>query len=52
MYLTLVCTENAFDYIIGKTSADDMWTNLKEKFEPEEIDDYLELSQKYSLGER
>ena len=47
MYLTLACSDNAFEYIIGKTSAQEMWMSLKERFEPEEVDDSLELSQRF-----
>ena len=47
MYLTLACTQNAFEYIAGHTSAHAMWSSLKERFEPEEIDDYLDLSQAF-----
>ena len=47
MYLTLACSGLAFEYIIGKSTAFEMYSALKERFEPEEIDDYLELSDRF-----
>ena len=47
MYLTLSCMGNAFEYVIGKSTSYDMYVALEERYEPEEIDDYLELSDKF-----
>lgn len=47
MYLTLTCHGVAFKYIIGKDTAHEMYTSLKDRYEPEDVDDYVELLQKF-----
>lgn len=47
LYLTLACTGTAFEYIVGKKSAKEMYESLKDRYEPEEVDDYLELMDKF-----
>ena len=47
MYLTLACTDVAFEYIIGKNTAHEMYQSLKERFEAEEVVDYVQLLQNF-----
>ena len=48
MYLTLSCQGLAFEQIIMKKTAAKMWEALKDLYEPNEVDDYLELTQKFT----
>ena len=48
MGLTLDCEGVEFEYIIGKTTAYEIYnTSLKNRYESEEVDDYLELIDKF-----
>ena len=47
MYLTLACQGLEFEQIIGNKSSHKMWTALKDQYEPSEVDDYLELTEKF-----
>ena len=47
MYLTLACGKTAFNYVENAETAWKMFANLKERYEPEEEDDYITLSKQF-----
>ena len=47
MYLILACGKTAFSYVENAETAWKMFSNLKERYEPEEEDDYISLSKKF-----
>ena len=47
MYFTLECQKKAFQFIVDVYTAYEMYQNLVDKYEPEEEDDYLELSTQF-----
>ena len=47
MYLTLACSGTAFEYIVGRDNAYEMYQSLKSRYEPDGIDDYVDLTNKF-----